>query len=134
MNCAALRSVSTVSCGVRTPPHFICRASNTPPSSHEDPQFSRRAFLRRSLHLSGMLVATDMVKRSEHLFPNLSTEYLKCFVEIALAGGADIVEEAEEEVPELEAEITTLPDPEQKAVEAEVEVSPYSLLIILKFI
>lgn len=76
MNCVALRSVSTGSFGVRTPPHFICRASNSPSSSHEDPQFSRRAFLRRSLHLSGILVGTDMVKRSNNWFHFKYTTYV----------------------------------------------------------
>lgn len=38
------------------------------------------------------------------------------------------MEEAEEEVPELEGKITSLPDSEQKSVEAELEVRSKSLL------
>eukprot|EP00210_Caulerpa_lentillifera_P000752 g727.t1 len=101
MSCVSLRSILNTTPVVKCSQRLICRASSTP---REDPLFSRRNLLRRSLHMSGLLVATEVLRKK-----------------IALAAEEDIVEEAEVEVPALEEKITVLPELEKKAVEAEVE-------------
>ena len=50
-------------------------------------------------------------------------------ISLAKEASPDLVTEAEEEIPQLEEELSAIPEVERKAIEAEIDVDPVQLVI-----